>query len=95
MLLLQASSQVPLAIILTAVASIIAALGLKELWPILFNRKDSDCVRNIIKLATAIEILLMIIKDKHSKDPGLVQAIDQVEGIVEEINNHYRTELTD
>lgn len=81
----------PASLIITAIASLATAFGVQKWLPDLIksNSRDSDCVRNIIRLTSAIKILLTVLKDKVGDDPGMKAAVSEVEEIVKDIKRDY------
>lgn len=87
MILLEIVGQQPsLAYIIGAVGTVIAGLGLKELWPYLFNKGQTQCEKNIIRLSSHIAVILTIIREDYGDDPAIQKAMDDVQKIIEEIN---------
>ena len=80
--------------ILGGIAAVATAVGAQKWLPELLSKKkskgQSDCEKNIAKLTSALRILLPIVKQSVIENPGMIQAIDEAEAIVQEITIRYK-----
>lgn len=84
-ILAQVEAGPPVAYIITAVAAVIASMGLKELWPYIFNKGKTDCEKKLIRLSSQVAILFKIMRDKFTDEPAIQEGMDDVNEFIDEL----------
>lgn len=86
----------PLAYFFTALAAFASAIGLQKWFPdlmkSLLNKKshnESECEKHIAELTSAVTVILKVVKHQI-EEPGLLNAIDEVEDRIKAMSVRYK-----